>query len=158
MILPKLEIERAEESFAFWRRMACMAIYGCYALLAMEEGESDFDPKAEGDHKKAYSIFQWHLDRVLLMKEGCGIDVRTAGHVDALKAAYYELRHSEHKSWDLLMAAKTLDEAVQIGVIHFERPGNPRADIIKRTAYAEYWQQHFEAQIKFKSKLFHTDH
>lgn len=148
MVLPKLEITRAIESHNFWLNIVKMPKYGVYALLAMEEGESDFNPNALGDHKEAYSIFQWHLDRVELMLKGCQIDVRTADHIHALKAAYYELRHSEHQSWDLLVVAKSIDEAVTIGVRHFERPGNPNADIIKRTKYAEYWHDYFEPSKK----------
>ena len=149
--LPALEIERAVESHSFWLKTCLMVPNGVYALLAMEEGESDFQPDAKGDKvggvPKAFSIFQWHLDRVEAMLKGTGIDVRSADHMHALKAAYYELRHSEHVSWGLLMKSKTVDEAVQIGVRHFERPGNPNSDIIKRTSYAYYWKDYFENKL-----------
>ena len=152
MALPKLETNRATESRKFWLSTCSMPRFGTYSLLAMEEGESDFNPEAHGDkhhgEATAFSIFQWHIDRVQAMLAGCHIDVRTADHTHALKAAYYELRHSEHRSWDLLLTARSIEEAVGIGVRHFERPGNPASDIVKRTAFAYYWQNFFEPKAK----------
>ena len=143
MVLPNIEVERAKVAYAFWKEQGYRKEAIC-GLLASEEGESDFDPEALGDHKQAHGIFQWHIDRVNAMIKGCKIDVRTASHLDQLKAAHWEMTHGgEKRTGTLLKACGDLANAVYIMVHVYERSGSQASDIAKRTKYAQYWARMF---------------
>ena len=59
------------------------------AMLGNFEQESDLDPDARnGRH---FGIEQWSDDRADYIKQATGIDVRTAGYADQLKAAVWEI-------------------------------------------------------------------
>ena len=59
------------------------------ALLGNFRQESDLDPDARNGHH--YGIEQWSDDRADALKTQTGIDVRTAGYADQLKAAVWEI-------------------------------------------------------------------
>lgn len=84
--------------------------------------ESNFDPKARGDHGQAVGIAQWHKDRVAAILKGTGIDVTKAGFDDQLRAMLWELQHTEHRTGEALHHAGTEAEAAEMFSSGYERP------------------------------------
>jgi len=136
MVYSAAQIAVATESFAFWKASGLPWV-SRIGMLAQEDGESSFDPKAIGDKGAAFGPFQPHQDRVDEIEKGSGFDVKTGSHLDQLIGAYWEMKVGWYKHvWPLLMAASTLEEAVTIGVQKFEQSANQAADIARRTALA----------------------
>lgn len=78
-------------SMAFWLSQGYSHDQAA-GLVANERRESGGNPAARGDGGRASGLFQWHPDRVQNILKGTGIDVRTAGHDDQLRAAAWELQ------------------------------------------------------------------
>jgi hypothetical protein len=133
----------ATESYNYWLSVGLTPAQAC-GLLASEQGESSFDARAVGDHDQAFGVFQHHTNRVLAILKGCGIDIRTASHIDQLQATHWELTEGAEKGvWTTLKTAKTPSDAARIIVICFERPANKASAIAKRSLYAEHWATFF---------------
>jgi hypothetical protein len=133
------QIAIATESFGFWKSTGLPWV-SCIGMLAMEDGETSFNPHAVGDRDKAFGPFQWHQDRIDAIKAGCGIDVKTASHLDQLKGAQYELKYGWYKHvWSLLLTVTTISGAVMIGVSDYEQSGSQGRDITRRAALAQHW-------------------
>lgn len=92
--------------------------------------ESGGDPGARGDGGAASGLFQWHGDRAAKILAGTGIDVRTAGFDDQLKAAAWE---AEQRG-DAARIRKQLsaDAAASAVTTGFERPANADYQAIMR--------------------------
>lgn len=133
----------ARESFLFWRPLVRLP-FQAFALLGNEDGETSFRPHVIGDHGEAFGPFQWHATRCDAMMKGCGIDVRTASHLDQLKAGHWEMTEGGYRRvWPALMAAETLWSAVAVLVRAYEGSRNQDADIRKRVGFAQRWQAIF---------------
>ncbi len=141
----------ARESFAFWQPKVVLPVH-TFALLGNEDGETGFKPYAVGDHGEAFGPGQWHLPRIEAMAlpppKGCGIDVRTASHLQQLEAWFWEMQHGAGYShvWANLMATTDIESAVTVLVQQFEHSAMQARDILRRTAYAQKWQRYFGAQ------------
>ena len=61
-------------------------------VVANLVSESSLNTAAVGDNGRAVGIAQWHPDRVAAIKAGTGIDVRSAGFEDQLRALIWEQR------------------------------------------------------------------
>ena len=140
----------AAESLAFWRPLVRLPDVHPWALMGDEAGESSFLPRPEGDkvngEPTAFGLMQWHAARIAVLAgpppHGCGIDIRTASHLDQLRAAHFEMtsvtgfRHV----WDELMAEDTIEGGCTVLVVKYERSLHQATDIAKRTALALKWQ------------------
>ncbi|MGO8738058.1 phage tail tip lysozyme [Rhodoblastus sp.] len=112
-------------------------------LLAQADAESSLDPKAIGDHDKAFGLHQWHSDRAAIIKRGCGIDLtKLPPLADQLKAALWELEHPEHGALAKIKAAKTAYDAGYAAARFWERPGST-LQYAKRGDKAEVWATYF---------------
>ena len=109
-----------------------------YGVAANAFNKSSFDPDAEGDHRTAYGLFQWHGDRQTQFKQVFGKDLRDAPAEDQIKFVDWELRNSERKAGDALKAAKTARDAGEAFCRLYERAGAP-GQAEKRGALAQQW-------------------
>ena len=106
-----------KESYQFWLAQGYSPAQAA-GLVANEQAESGFKPAAVGDNGSARGLFQWHPDRVAKILAATGIDVRTAGHMDQLKAAAWELQSRGDDT--LLRSATTPEDASNIVNRKFE--------------------------------------
>ncbi len=135
----------ARESFEFWKSKGLTPEQAA-GLVGMEQGESQFNPRAVGDNGQAHGAFQWHADRRADIRAGAGIDVDTATHAQQLEAAYYEFQHKEAAAWAAIKKSRTASDAARAGVYHFERPGDKEGQSIVRGGMGEGWLKRFNGQ------------
>lgn len=130
-----------QESFNFWISQGYSAAQAA-GLVANEQAESNFNPGARGDSGLGVGSFQWHPDRQQSILANTGIDVRTAGHTDQLRAAAWELMNSGVTT--LLKQVQSADEAGALVSQRFERPRDSVVEAIKRGQLAaQIAQSHF---------------
>lgn len=122
-----------EESRRFWLSQG-YSPEQVAGLLANEQRESNFDPRAVGDNGAARGIFQWHPDRRAAILSATGIDISNAGHLDQLKAAQYELGQG---IGDSLKSTRSPGEAAALFSNKFERPANAQQEAALRASSAE---------------------
>ena len=128
--------------YSFWLSHGYSPAAAC-GLVAQADAESSFNPLAVGDHDHAFSVYQDHDDRCAQIKKGCGVDLKRSPTVaDALKAAYWELTHTEKFANAQIKAAKTAYDAGFAACKFFERPGS-HDQYIKRGKKAEEWAVYF---------------
>jgi hypothetical protein len=107
------------------------------AMIGNFQQESSMNPFTRGDGGKAYGIAQWHLPRVLAILKNTGIDVRTAGLADQLKAADWEMKNGDIGFDDAHF--KSLSGAGAKGSYfstNFERPLDTMGEAVKRAKNA----------------------
>ena len=140
----------ALEIYRFWVANCFSHVQAC-GMVANADAESSCDPTLVGDEGKAHGLHQWHDDRRILIRDGgegykgCGIDVAT--HLDLvsqLRAAAWELAHSEHHALGLIKATTTAYDAGATICRAFERSGLS-AQPDKRGKAAQTWDPHFRA-------------
>ncbi|WP_158254797.1 phage tail tip lysozyme [Rhodoblastus sphagnicola] len=126
----------------FWIAVGLTLEQAC-GMLAQADAESSLDPKAVGDHGQAFGLNQWHESRVDAIRNGCGVDLRALPPLeDQLKAAHWELTHTEKRAWTAIKQAKTAYDAGYAACRFWERPGAP-GQYAKRGQKAESWKTHF---------------
>lgn len=109
-------------------------------LVGMIYGESSLNPRAVGDHRKAYGIAQWHPDRQQKIARHFGKDLRQMTAREQLDALMWELKTNSDvpKGTDnQIRAATSASEAARIGVYKFERPADKEGEARKRGGHAE---------------------
>ena len=112
-------------------------------LLAQADAESSLNEKAVGDHDQAFGLDQWHTARVDAIRNGCGVDLKKLPPLaDQLKAAAWELQHTEKHALAKIKAARTAWEAGYHACRYWERPGST-AQYAKRGDRAEFWAGYF---------------
>ena len=112
-------------------------------LLAQADAESSLNPLAVGDHDEAFGIHQWHTARRAAILKGCGVDLsKLPALADQLKAALWELEHTEKHALSMIKMAKTAQAAGALGCQFWERPADP-AQYAKRGTTAERWAIYF---------------
>ena len=134
----------AAKIFNFWRSAGFTNAVAC-GLLAQADAESSLNPDAVGDHDTAFGIDQWHESRALAIKNGCGVDLRATPKPslsDQLKAALWELKHTESAALHHIVAANTAYDAGAAACRFWERPGAP-GQPDKRGKAAEKWAAYF---------------
>lgn len=125
------------------------------AIVGNLMGESGLNPHPSGGD--GVGIAQWHADRVAKIKAATGIDVRTAGFGDQLKAFLWELRGGDGgmaTANSVLMSGKgdmryDVGAIVNLGERSFDRWG----DTAKRTAYGNQIYSKFGARTSGASAL-----
>lgn len=94
-------------------------------IMANIHHESKGDPRAIGDGGRAVGLAQWHPHRVASILKGTGIDVRTAGRQDQLRAMAWELKNGDTGFDDAKF--RTINDANMAGQYvstHYERPAD----------------------------------
>jgi hypothetical protein len=110
----------------------------------MEQGESQFNPRARGDGDLAHGAFQHHPDRRAKILNALGINISTATHQQQLEAAHWEMTKGQERGfWDRIKQAKTPGEAAATGVRYFERPRDIAGESRLRGQYANSWAARF---------------
>lgn len=107
-------------------------------LVARMGRESNFNPNAIGDNGAARGLFQWHPDRQRNILAGTGIDVRTAGFDDQLKASLWELQNTESAANAQIKRAVTAEQAGYAVSSRYIRPGKPGEDVATAADAAAY--------------------
>ena len=134
----------AAESYQFWISQG-LSPAAALALVANEQGESSFDPRATGDNGAAVGIFQWHKDRRDKIFRETGIDISNpnTSHLDQLKAAHFEmslgLDAGAGRAWRKLKVAKDRESAMQTLIQDFERPADQPAEMYRRLGLTNQW-------------------
>lgn len=139
-------VEGARESYNFWRSKG-LTHEQAAGLVGMEEGESQFNPRAVGDGTLAHGAFQHHPDRRAAILRGTGINIDTATHLEQLEGAYWEMQHGDagaQRAWRRIKEAKTAGEVASIGVYDFERPLDKPSQAAIRGQYANKWAERFK--------------
>ncbi len=112
-------------------------------LLAQADAESSLDVKAVGDHGAAFGLDQWHLSRCDAIRNGCGVDLKKLPPLaDQLKAALWELQHTEKGALAKIRAAQSAYDAGYAACRYWERPGST-PQYGKRGSRAEWWATYF---------------
>lgn len=141
--LTAARLAAAQESFNFWRSKGATHAQAA-AMVANEETESSFNPRAIGDGGSAHGIMQWHKDRRQNILRGRGINVDTANHLEQLEASYWEMtRGNERDGGRRFFAARNEREAVDALVNYYERPADRAGNVRGRTAGALRWAGRF---------------
>jgi hypothetical protein len=113
-------------------------------VIGCQEGEYSLEwPPGQGDGGKAHGIGQWHDDRVKIILDNTGIDVRSAGLLDQNRAMFWEIWNKLPACKKALLAATNVTEGIAALVNKFEFSGNRQRDIRRRSQYAGYWDVHF---------------
>ncbi|MCJ2031299.1 phage tail tip lysozyme [Methylobacterium sp. J-043] len=137
----------ALESYNFWRSKG-VPHEAAAGLVAMEEGESHFNPRARGDGRRAHGAFQHHPDRRAAIQRALGIDISNGTHLDQLRGAYWEFQGGDAqaaRAWKRIMGAKA-DEAAALGTRHFERPLDKEGEALRRGQRANFWEKQFRGR------------
>jgi VIT1/CCC1 family predicted Fe2+/Mn2+ transporter len=123
-----------KQSYDFWISQG-YSPSAAAGLVANEKRESGFQGAgAVGDSGLARGAFQWHPDRQQKILAATGIDVRSAGPIDQLKAAAWELENS-----GLGQKLKNVQSPEQAGALissQFERPANGAQEALIRAQMA----------------------
>lgn len=99
--------------------------------------ESGLNPHAIGDHGQARGCFQWHEDRQAAIRHATGIDVRTAGLDDQMRALDWEIRHTQPQAYDAVRATTTAYAAGYAFCVSFERPADAHRQAMVRGHIAD---------------------
>jgi hypothetical protein len=132
----------ARESYNYWRSQG-LSREAALASVGNERGENVLGSHTPGDHGTAFGGFQWHMDRVRAILAATGIDVRTASHLDQLRAARWEAENGPGGGhiWAALKAAKDRRTATWLWVHGFERSGNQVGDFGRRLGYSNAYDR-----------------
>lgn len=112
---------KSSSSLDFWMSQGYSRAQAA-GLVANENRESGGNAGARGDGGSAVGLFQWHPDRVQNILRGTGIDVRTAGRDEQLRAAAWELQQL-----GLSGALKNINDPGKAAAFisrRYERPAN----------------------------------
>jgi hypothetical protein len=140
----------AREIHAFWLSEKQTPIFAA-AMLAQADAESSLSPNAIGDNGSAWGLYQLHMDRIVLIRDGdaerklpgCGIDVsKLPPLVKQLEAVWFELQHSESHALKMIQAAATSYDAGYAACKFYERAGAPGQNV-KRGNRAVFWASYF---------------
>jgi hypothetical protein len=134
--------ECAATIYKFWLANGFSPAQAC-GLLAQADAESSLKPGAVGDHGEAFGLHQWHRSRAAIIDAGCGIDLTKLPPLeDQLRAALWELTHTEKAAVAKIKAAKTAFDAGHDACRFWERPAST-AQYAKRGSTAEKWAVYF---------------
>lgn len=134
---------KAEKVYQFWLGAGLTPAQAC-GLLAQADAESSLNEQAIGDHSQAFGLDQWHESRVDAIRNGCGVDLsKLPPLVEQLKAALWELQHTERQAFLQIKAAQTAYDAGYTACRFWERPARV-AQYAKRGALAEKWAAYFK--------------
>ena len=140
-------VSAARESWDFWKSkgLSDAAVAG---LLGMEQGENNFKAHGYGDNGAAYGTMMWRAPRRKQIKEGMGLDVIGATHLQQLEAAHWEMTQGPdtqaRRAWKMLQDPNlTPGQAAAIGVDWYERPQDRILNKRVRGGYANSWYNKF---------------
>lgn len=135
--LPVSRVEAAMSAFTFWKSKG-YTDQGAAAMTGQEQGESEGDPAARGDHGNSHGLYQWDATRRAAILAKTGINVSTASAAKQREAAYLEgklgLDAGAARAMAVVQNTRSLEEGVASGVHDFERSADQPGDIRKRTA------------------------
>ncbi|MVW80174.1 phage tail tip lysozyme [Bordetella sp. 02P26C-1] len=109
------DMVRAMEGMGYKREHAV-------GIVANLVAESSLNPAAVGDGGRAYGLAQWHPDRQANFKRVFGKDIKGSTVEEQLKFIDWELRNTERKAREKLLAATTPQQAADAFRVHYERP------------------------------------
>ena len=128
--------------FEFWLAAGLTPAQAC-GLLAQAAAECSLNPNAVGDHDQAFGLEQWHSSRIDAIRNGCGIDLAALPPLAVqLKAALWELQHTERRAFAQIKAAKNAYDAGYAACRYWGRHP-PTAQYAKRGDAAEKWADYF---------------
>lgn len=142
--------DNANAIYDFWIANGLTPAQAC-GMVANADAECSLNPTLVGDKGKAFGLHQWHMDRVAMIRDGgqgykgCGVDVSKQTDLSSqLKAALWELTHSEHHAFALIKATTTPETAGCMVCIAYERSGLADQPA-KRAAKAASWSTYFSS-------------
>lgn len=142
--VPINKMKAAQESYEFWRGKG-LTHEQALGIVANEQAESGFNPRAVGDGGRAHGLYQHHPDRRANIYRGTGINISTADANQQREGAYWEMTQGgEKKTWEAIKNAKTPEEAAAIFSSMFERPAARNEAARNRAAIARGWDKVFK--------------
>lgn len=94
-------------------------------IMANMQHESGGNPMARGDGGQAHGLFQWHPDRRENIMKNTGIDVSSAGFMDQMEAAAWEMKNGRAQfSDEYFRSIGDADAAAAYFSQKFESPAN----------------------------------
>lgn len=116
-------------------------------MVGSEQGENNFKAHGYGDRGAAYGTMMWQGPRRRQIKQGMGLDVIGATHLQQLEAAHWEMTKGPdagaRRAWKRLQNVKTPGEGAAIGVDDYERPKDRALNKRVRGGYANAWAKRF---------------
>lgn len=134
----------AKEAYDFWANKGFTPA-GSSAMVAAEQQESRFDPRARGDVDASgaytsFGLYQHHNDRIAKIYRATGINIRTASADQQREAMYQEmalgLDPQSGAAFARIKNARNAQEASDINVDQVERPLDRTGNKITRGAIA----------------------
>lgn len=134
--------QSAHEAYDFWTGKG-FSPAGAASMVAMEQGESGFNPGARGDGGSAHGLFQHHADRRARILAATGIDMSTASAADQREGLYQEMARGLDRQSGMVFngirTASNVGLGVAAGVNGVERPADRAGETAKRSAIAQDW-------------------
>ncbi|SER56973.1 hypothetical protein SAMN05216548_12613 [Faunimonas pinastri] len=109
------------------------------AIVGMLQGESGqgLDPGIIGDHGTSGGTAQWHNERWAALRAFAAKQGKAWTDIGIQQQFFKrEMKGPYAKVWNDMMAAHSMEDAVNVGVRRFEVPANPSAEVAKRIANA----------------------
>lgn len=134
----------AKEAYDFWTNKGFTPA-GAGAMVAAEQHESSFDPRARGDADasgayKAFGLYQHHSDRIDKIQRATGINMRTASAAEQREGMYQEmalgLDAKSGAAFARIKNARSAQEASDLNVDQVERPLDRSGNKVTRGAIA----------------------
>jgi hypothetical protein len=108
-------------------------------IIGSEQGESNFNPTASGDHGASKGSFQWDATRRAAILRATGINVANAPHSKQLEAMWWETHHGDAGAQAAMRIAEQSHDVGEVNrawVKHFERSKYQQKDVNIRGGYA----------------------
>jgi hypothetical protein len=131
-----------DAAFKFWKSKG-FSDAGAAGMVAQEQHEGGFNPRAVGDGGAAQGLFQWHSGRREAIMAKTGIDISTATATQQREAMYLEMKDKidglAGKAFDAIRTATDPKAAAALGVNYVERPLDRVTNDRVRGATAADW-------------------
>lgn len=133
---------QAQEAYQFWTGKGFTPA-GAASMVAQEQHESGFDPRARGDGGQGQGLFQHHADRRAAIFNATGIDMSNASAQQQREGMYQEMRlgldAQSGAAFAAIKNATVVQTAVEAGVDQVERPLDRAGNKAARGATAAQW-------------------
>lgn len=106
-------------------------------ITANLQQESSLNPNAKGDNGTSFGIAQWHKERGQYMMRWTESEGYTSNSLEGqLEFLWYELSTDYKNVLDELKNTNTPEEAAEVFVRKYEKPGNIEGEVNKRSSIA----------------------
>lgn len=129
----------AQQIFDFFSPADKLGPMGAVAAAVNAFCKSSFKPDIEGDHDKAFGLWQEHADcdvTNLVLKDDADVAAQCA-------FIWRDMQTTERHARDAILAAKTSADATYAWCARYERPAAAETEAARRAGLAAEWAAHF---------------